>query len=339
MFRLKPIYAMLAVILLLVGCSSNSGGNAAASLTPAPTASEQNTAEEAVPDTATAAPSGQQASPGIGSEAPGAAATPTGTPAITVAEPATLQPVFGFADSTGVRILATWANEKEDAERLGRIDTAIGSNGLALPVKPEGWQPGTDNSNGRDLALNLENLPGQLFTVENGGAVPDDTYMLVNSAEFNLAALLPIQPAGPEGERIDAGSAAMRSIAAAKQREIQAAWKLASLPEERPLYLVQFVREDKSMLFSLVVQDGKDLIFMDYPAVIQDNEYSVWRVDDGGEVLPQMFSLLFAAETIDGLLLGVNWRGAEGINSFLLVQEGQKFKELEPAYSRYTSPL
>lgn len=57
---------------------------------------------------------------------------------------------------------------------------------------------------------------------------------------------------------------------------------------------------------------------MDYPAVIQGDEYSVWRVDDGGEVMPEMFSILFAAETLNGPLLGLNWWGSEGVNTFFL---------------------
>ncbi|QQZ59420.1 hypothetical protein JI735_22565 [Paenibacillus sonchi] len=48
----------------------------------------------------------------------------------------------------------------------------------------------------------------------------------------------------------------------------------------------------------------------------RDDEFSVWRVDDGGEITSGMFSLLFAARTANGVALGVNWRGAEGVNSF-----------------------
>ncbi|MNF16023.1 hypothetical protein D3C80_2188730 [compost metagenome] len=52
-----------------------------------------------------------------------------------------------------------------------------------------------------------------------------------------------------------------------------------------------------------------------------------------------MFSLLFAARTADRLLIGINWLGAEGINSFFLAQRGESFKELDIQYSRYTSPM
>ncbi|MNC03441.1 hypothetical protein D3C75_508480 [compost metagenome] len=93
------------------------------------------------------------------------------------------------------------------------------------------------------------------------------------------------------------------------------------------------------MLFSLVLEDKVGLTFMDYPAVIQGDEYSVWRVDDGGEVIPEMFSILFAAETAEGSLLGMEWWGAEGVNTFFLKKEGDVFKEMDIQYGRYTSPL
>lgn len=114
---------------------------------------------------------------------------------------------------------------------------------------------------------------------------------------------------------------------------------LADLSEDRQLYLVQFNRLDQDMLFSIVLTDKDELTFMDYPAVIQGDEYSVWRVDDGGEVLPEMFSILFAAETINGPLLGLNWWGSEGVNTFFLNKDGETFKEMDIHYGRYTSPL
>ncbi|MNI97403.1 hypothetical protein D3C73_1560490 [compost metagenome] len=93
------------------------------------------------------------------------------------------------------------------------------------------------------------------------------------------------------------------------------------------------------MLFSLVLREGNELSFMDYPAEIKDDAYSVWRVDDGGEVTPDMFSLLFAAKTANGLALGLEWWGAEGVNSFFLLQQGAGIKEMDIQYGRYTSPI
>lgn len=270
---------------------------------------------------------------------PTAAASATEPPVqAAFTDPAKLQSVFGFADEAGSHILVT-READGSGEQMKSLNTAIGNGGQVLPVKFEKWQPGSANSNGRELANNIANLPGYLFTVVDGAAEPDETYYMADSAVLPLDSLLAVQPAGAENPPLTAGDSVRKSIANAKQREIQAAWKLAGLSPDRELYLVQFVRQDKDMLFSLVLLEDGSLSFMDYPAVIQDDEYSVWRVDDGGEMRPEMFSLLFAAQTADGLLLGLNWWGAEGVNSFFLSQTGKSFKELDIQYGRYTSPM
>lgn len=249
-----------------------------------------------------------------------------------------LQDTFGFADADGKHILVT----REDDSEIGKmksLNMAIGNNGQILALTFEKWQSGSGSSNGRDSANNFANLQGYVYTVLEGGAAPDETYYMATSAEFKQQPLLAIHPAAADSGQLAVDDPVRNSITGAKQREIKAVWKLADMAVQRGLYLVQFVRQDKNMLFSLVLEDGGKLSFMDYPAVTQEDEYSVWRVDDGGEVIPQMFSLLFAAETEDGLMFGLNWWGAEGISSFFLTQNGDTFKELDIQYGRYTSPL
>lgn len=317
---------VLAVSLSLAGCTGSGQDRNA------------NQGDEGPVASATAA-----ASAGASTAAPAAAATQTPGPAATpapaaVLDPAALQPVFGFAGEAGKQILVTRENNDRE-EQMQALNTAIGSGGQVLTVRLEQWQEGNDQSNGRELAGNLPNLSGYVFKVVGGAAKPDDTYYLADSSAFNQAALVTVEPAPAEAEQLPEADPVRSSIAEAKQREIMSAWKLASLPPGRELYLVQFVRQNQDMLFSLVLKENDKLSFMDYPAEITDNEYSVWRVDDGGEVIPQMFSLLFAARTADGLLLGINWLGAEGINSFFLAQGGESFRELDIQYGRYTSPL
>ncbi|MNN96108.1 hypothetical protein D3C81_2150390 [compost metagenome] len=65
---------------------------------------------------------------------------------------------------------------------------------------------------------------------------------------------------------------------------------------------------------------------------------SAWRVDDGGEVTPEMFSFLFAAHTSNGFLVGMEWAGAEGRNAFILSQTDKVVIELEAKGARYMSP-
>ncbi|KUP24587.1 hypothetical protein [Paenibacillus sp. DMB5] len=330
--RLRPaavLQIVLAVSLSLAGCAGSGG--------------DQNTeqgGESPAPATTAAATA---AGGGNGGAASTPAATQTPGPAVApvpaaVLDPAALQPVFGFAGVAGKQILVSRENNDWE-EQMQALDIAIGSGGQVLKVRFESWQPGNEQSNGRELAGNLPNLSGYVFKVVGGAAKPDETYYLADSSAFNQAALVTVEPAPAEAEQLSEADPVRSSIAEAKQRQIMSAWKLASLPPGRELYLVQFVRQNQDMLFSLVLEEEGKLSFMDYPAEITGNEYSVWRVDDGGEVIPQMFSLLYAARTADGLLLGINWLGAEGINSFFLAQSGESFKELDIQYSRYTSPM
>lgn len=245
---------------------------------------------------------------------------------------------FGFADAEGRNILVT-GHEKGLDQEMAQLNEAIGDQGKVLKVKFNKWQDGTENSNGREMAHNFENLAGYLYTVEEESATPDETYYLTDETDFNADALIPIEPIEVNQAAVVIDKNVRERITASKNREIQQIWKLADLSTDRQLYLVQFVRLDQDMLFSLVWKEKDELTFMDYPAVIQGDEYSVWRVDDGGEVMPEMFSILFAAETSEGPLVGMNWWGSEGVNTFFLKKEGDSFKEMDIQYGRYTSPL
>lgn len=257
-----------------------------------------------------------------------------------VLNPDALKEHFGFADEEGKHILVTGMEEGQD-EVLASLNQAIGNYGQVLNISFVKWQPGSDESNGREMSNNFANLSGYLFKVENGSAAPDASYYLADAKDFHSKSLLEVKPAHPETSAAQTVQEdVQKAITTAKKREIQYIGKVADLQSVGELYAVQFVRQEQDMLFSLVLREGDSLAFMDYPAVIGNgNEYSVWRVDDGGEITADMFSVLFAARKSDGILLGINWWGPEGVNTFFLDQQGSGFKELEVQYGRYTSPI
>ncbi|WP_410511709.1 hypothetical protein PaeBR_16770 [Paenibacillus sp. BR2-3] len=317
---MSKLMGIFLIVLILAGCSDQYTPN------------DQNNNPDALPQQSLES---SQTAPADPSPVPSLPAT--AAPVSAYLETGKLQSTFGFADGEGKHILITRDDQGERNE-MALLNTAIGDSGNVLSVKFEKWQGGNENNNGRELSSNFANLPGFLFTLEEGSAVPDETYYLTDRAEFNLQSLLLIEPAAVNQEPSAIEESVRSDIKAGKKREIKQIWKLAELSADRQLYLVQFVRQGKDMLFSLVLKKGNGFTFKDYPAVIQDDENSVWRVDDGGVVTPEMFSILFAAETSKGLLLGLNWRGAEGVNTFFLKQEGDSFEEMDIQYSRYTSP-
>lgn len=133
------------------------------------------------------------------------------------------------------------------------------------------------------------------------------------------------------------GTTAKEEIEKIKNRNVKSGWEIGVVGTDRTIYLILFERENDDMLASIVMKTPTKFVFKDYPA--KYNESSTWRVDDGGSVYPELFSILFASETKTGIVLAIKWAGAEGENTTLFIENGDKFEELNIGTSRYTSPL
>lgn len=245
-----------------------------------------------------------------------------------------LSPFFGFANADGSQIIVTGLETS-----LSDYDHIVGEGGKTYGVQFAKWQTGSDQSSGRDTANNFANLEGYVFDVLGGKAAPNETYYVVKQQDFDLESLLEITPPAQTGTdaELETEETLKENISLMRDRDVTQIWTLADIGSERKLYLVRFADKGKDRLFSIALFNGENFLFRDYPAVAED-DISVWRVDDGGEVSPDMFPPLLAAETKQGLLLGMSWWGAEGVNSFFLLEDGENLGELDIKYGRYTSP-
>lgn len=240
---------------------------------------------------------------------------------------------FGFADGNGLRLLVG-ASEELSEDTLPGITRAIGEKGSLISVAYEGWQEGDAANTGRDTAPNFPHLPGHLFTVTEGTAQPNATYYFFREEELPLESLLPITTDGRTITDMDL----TQRIENEKGRELQQLWRLADVGGEADFYLALFRPDGPNYLFCLILKQDETLAFLDFPATTED-PYSVWRVDDQGEIAPDHFTYLFAARTSGpGVLLGMEWHGAEGINALLLQGTGDRLTRLETRYGRYISP-
>ncbi|RUT48087.1 hypothetical protein EJP82_02800 [Paenibacillus anaericanus] len=242
--------------------------------------------------------------------------------------------VFGFSGVKGQQILVTGLGMGQEDVMLP-LNKAIGANGEVVPIKYLEWQEGNEElNNGRDLSINMANMPGYLFTVEEGSVQEDQTYYLINDAQFDTGALLAIQVKN----ELVSDEQLLSQLQAIHDRKIEQAWTLAEIEDTDELYLVHFETVGEEHLFSLVLKRGDKFIVKDYPET-QKETTSVWRVDDGGEISADNFSMMFAVNTSDGILLSLNWWGFEGVNSIFLLEQDQILKELETRYGRYTFPI
>ncbi|MGG4103673.1 hypothetical protein AAXB25_07075 [Paenibacillus lautus] len=236
---------------------------------------------------------------------------------------------FAFADETGHRLLVDPDAAIQD-EQASLI--AVGQGGVVLPVQYAGSQPATEEDNGRQTAPNFSHQAGQLYEVSEGAAEPNATYFIIPKRHLPTDALMTIQPANPE----EINEQELQDIKNSKGREVDKAWPIVQLPDGESLYLVQFVRQGDDMLASLALKRESGWLYYDYPAKFDPS--STWRVDDQGEVRPEMFSFLFAAKTELGFVLGVQWMGSEGENVSLLSVSDDAITDLGLAYGRYMSP-
>ncbi|MFC4102326.1 hypothetical protein [Paenibacillus xanthanilyticus] len=238
---------------------------------------------------------------------------------------------FAFADETGKRLITIGDTEaKQD-----HYDLAVGSNGTVLKVKFAQQQASDAEDTSRQSMYNFDHIAGHVYVVVEGDAKPDDTYLMTTSDVWVPGAALAIDAAG-HGQTVD--EQLVQAVEAKKQRGVLQGGKIADIGADSALYLIQFERQEDDMLASLVLTRGNELLFCDFPATYEPS--STWRVDDGGEISAGQFELMFAANTDKGLVLSVNWLGAEGITSFFIGEEGESgLKRLDTGVARYTAPL
>lgn len=319
----KGMIVLLALI--IAGCAG--AGN-----TPEPEATP-------IAESPTTSPTGTATSPASESPSESPIASEAVEPPEAVLNTESLSPLFAFADEEGTRLMAlTDGMEEPDAVKEGTLDNyrlAIGEGGRqALRIRYEKHQARSEQDNGRQAAYNFDNMEGDIYAIEEGKATPNESYYLVTEEQFDVRALIPLKPSAD----LELPDDAAQKIAEAKGRAIEHGWLLAHAQDGRRIYVIEFQRQGEDMLASLVWEEDNRLLWMDYPAAYDEN--STWRVDDGGEISPDMFRFLFAARGADdGIVLGVQWLGAEGENLTVLRSSGDRFEETGISGGRYLSPI
>jgi hypothetical protein len=242
----------------------------------------------------------------------------------------TLSNLFGFTNETAKYIIL--AGSLEEGQSIVTINKAIGENGNLLTIKYLRRQEKNEKDNGRLTAQNFDNLEGYIFEITQGTAKQNETYYLIND-KFNAKSILDSQ----KGNQAEIDAAAKEEIEKIKGRKVKSSWEIGVVGLEKTIYLILFERENDDMLASIVMKTPRKFVFKDYPA--KYNESSTWRVDDGGSIYPDLFSILFASQTESGIVLGIKWAGAEGEVTTIFVENGDKFEDLNIGTSRYTSPI
>ncbi len=242
---------------------------------------------------------------------------------------ASLGTTYAFSNEAGTKLIVF--TQVFDPNSLSELNVAIGANGQYLAVAYDKKQSSNNNDNGNYNTYNFNNLEGHLFNVTSGTAKSNTTYLLAKDTLVPQSSLLANTQNGPvvmtHEQKVDLGNA--------KGRVADQGWILANYKDGRQLILAGFEPQGNNYLMSIAIKnkDGK-YKFMDYPSTSSDPS-SVWRVDDQGVLDPTLFAILLCADTDKGFTAILNWEGAEGEVTLVLLENSASFTDQQADASRY----
>jgi hypothetical protein len=184
----------------------------------------------------------------------------------------------------------------------------------------------------RVVAENFDNMGGYVYSVLGGNLIASNSYFLCNSGVIDKNNLL--TTTSTTDTALDPET--KTQIEGIKGRSVQEGWIIDEYSNGAQVLIVIFEPDGNNYLMSIGLKTSDGIKLKDYPAVSDDGQ-SVWRVDDGGKVLPKLYTIMFAAPTNKGLLLVVKWAGAEGENILLLLEKAGSLELLPWEVSRYWS--
>ena len=231
---------------------------------------------------------------------------------------------FGFADSSGRFLITSKINQLSKNSYYTVI-----SSGKIFKLDFVEEREEKKESTGRQTAGNFKNSGGFLFQSPYIKLDPDKTYLIADSNYLSQHTRLSIEPISYKS----LASNKIEQIEEAKGKQIKSSWQIGRTDDGIILALVLFQPEKDTALASLVLMKNDLSVFEDYHGNLKD-EYSVWRVDDGGEFNPQSINVIALFHSTDGFEIARTWAGEEGENSVFLVQKENVF-EAVIEYYRY----
>jgi hypothetical protein len=241
-----------------------------------------------------------------------------------------LAPVFAIANISGDQLISFYSDE--NVTDFKELNGAIGEDGQFYAIKYDKKQASNDQDSFRVVAENFDNMEGYIYSVLEGNLIASDSYFLCNSGAIDKSKLLTTS----NSTDMPLDQETKTQIEDVKGRNVQEGWIIDEYSNGTQVLIVVFEPDGNNYLMSIGLKTPDGIKLKDYPAVSDDGQ-SVWRVDDGGKVLPKLYTIMFAAPTNDGLLIVVKWAGAEGENILLLLEKADSLELLPWEVSRYWS--
>lgn len=240
-----------------------------------------------------------------------------------------LTDVFAMANQSGNKLITFYSDEA--VTEFEDFNGAIGEDGKFYSIDYATKQNSNAQDSGRVVADNFNNMEGYIYNVAEGNLIANKTYYICNSDVINGDNLLTTVSSGTAALDADTKT----QIESIKGRSIQEGWIIDQYSDGTQILIVVFEPDGNNLLMSIALKTADGIKLKDFPAV--NDGGSAWRVDDGGKIEPKLFSILFTTPTNEGLLIAVCWAGAEGENTFFLLEDANSLTQLPSIISRYWS--
>ncbi|MHB1376464.1 MAG: hypothetical protein ACYCXB_03460 [Candidatus Humimicrobiaceae bacterium] len=311
------IFVLIGIVFFGTAALCNQCGIIASAGTTASTTAESNTSETVAETETTVA------------EETTTETAPKTTMDTIVVDSSKLAPVFAIANESGDKLISFYS--AEGATGFENLNGAIGDNGQFYSIEYVKKQNRSDQDSGRVVSANFDNMEGYVYSVPGNKLAANNTYYLCNSDVINKGNLLTTVSTGI----VVLDKETKTQIENIKVRGLQEAWIIDEYSDGTQVLIALFESNGNNLLMSIALKTADGIKFKDYP-VVSDGQ-SAWRVDDGGKIDPKLFSILFAARAKEGLLFVVRWAGAEGENTFFLLEKADALNQLPWEIYRYWS--
>ncbi|BBH23580.1 hypothetical protein Back11_49250 [Paenibacillus baekrokdamisoli] len=238
---------------------------------------------------------------------------------------------FAYANQTGQHLNVSQTTDDKPAA----YTEAYCQPGHVLTISYEKTQKMGADSTGRNTAQNFLQDEGAIFGVNKGRADDNQSCVVAKKGAFQGYTFYTFAPSPAKGQLTDK---VVKKITKHYQRKVVRQGLIAKIGKETSIALVEFQPKGKHALASIVLVSPSGILYHDLPGEIDKDHYSTWRVDDGGEILPEHFRFMFAAHSKQGYALGLEWFGAEGSSLYVLKQQKDQLVPVAHG-ARYTSPL
>lgn len=230
---------------------------------------------------------------------------------------------FALPDPTGAHLIAS-----ADVPGAAQLRRAV-CGGRLFSVQHLRRQAPAEKGNGRWVPAQFSRLAGDVFRVLESPADAEASCFLAGGGWLSRATFVRVQPSPAPGA---CGAAIEARVAAAKQRKVVRCFPLARLQDGSRLVLAEFARNGKHALAGVAWLTDERVWLADYAAEYRGEGEDLWRVDDGGQLSPEGFQIVFAARDGARRALGVSWAGTEGRSLAVFASKGNALERVLDDY-------